>query len=55
MKIVVGDIVLHTLSGLYYKCENNKHQRWMNENPYYELQDKNVVPPTYFHNIANRH
>lgn len=25
-----GDIVLHQLSGLYYQCENNKTERWMN-------------------------
>lgn len=43
-----GDIVLHALSGLYYICENPKQARWMNENPYYELQPKDTVPKSYF-------
>ncbi len=47
--IVVGDIVLHELSGLYYRCENNKHQRWMNMNPYYKPVPKTTVPDSYFY------
>jgi hypothetical protein len=44
-----GDIVLHTLSGLYYKCENKKMEVWMNMNPYYELAPPGLVlPPLYF-------
>jgi hypothetical protein len=46
--IQVGDIVLHELSGLYYRCENQKHQRWMNENPFYKLMPKDIVPDSYF-------
>ena len=43
-----GDIVLHTLSGLYYRCENEKMSRWMNMNPYYKLMPKDIVPESYF-------
>lgn len=35
MNIQVGDIVCHKLSKLLFKCENNKHMRWMNMNPFY--------------------
>ena len=35
MNIQIGDIVYHKLSKLLFKCENNKHQRWMNMNPFY--------------------
>jgi hypothetical protein len=48
MEIRVGDIVLHKLSKLYYICENRKHEKWMNMNPYY-VQAKDVsLPQTYF-------
>jgi len=47
--IKVKDIVLHTLSGLYYRCENTKHEKWMNQNPYYKLVAKDSVPESYFH------
>ena len=47
-KINKGDIVLHTLSGLYYICENPKQARWMNMSQYYELQPKDIVPKSYF-------
>jgi hypothetical protein len=30
-----GDIVFHKLSKLYFRCENNKMERWMNLNPFY--------------------
>lgn len=46
--IRVNDIVLHTLSQLYYICENKKQERWMNMNPYYEKVDHDAVPPSYF-------
>lgn len=35
MNIIVGDIVYHQLSKLLFRCENNKHMRWMNMNPFY--------------------
>jgi len=35
--IQVGDTVFHTLSKLCFLCENQKHERWMNMNPYYIL------------------
>lgn len=48
-----GDIVLHSLSGLYYICENEKQARWMNDNKYY-IQCRNVVlPETYFYKSFN--
>lgn len=46
--IKVGDIVLHTLSGLYYYCENRKQERWMNMSTYYKTVPKDTVPDTYF-------
>lgn len=46
--IKMGDIVLHTLTGLYYKCENQKHERWMNMNNFYILADRSAVPESYF-------
>mgnify|MGYP001585026358 CR=1 FL=1 len=49
--IKVGDIVLHTLSKLYFKCENKKHQRWMNMNPFYMLAEKDKVPMGYFDKV----
>lgn len=33
--IVKGDYVFHALSKLWFRCENSKHERWMNENKYY--------------------
>lgn len=47
--IKVKDIVLHTLSGLYYHCENNKQEKWMNQNTYYKLVPKGSVPESYFY------
>lgn len=46
--IVKGDVVLHSLSGLYYECENNKQAIWMNMNPYYLVASKQDVPDGYF-------
>ena len=48
MTISKGDIVFHKLSKLYFICENEKHVRWMNMNPYYELVSKDSVPESYF-------
>lgn len=45
--IKVNDIVKHELSGLYFRCENKKQERWMNMNPYYVVS-KDVLPDTYF-------
>lgn len=36
MKIRVGYIVFHQLSKLLFKCENKKHERWMNMNSFYQ-------------------
>jgi len=36
MEIKVKDIVFHQLSKLLFKCENKKHERWMNMNPFYK-------------------
>jgi hypothetical protein len=33
--IKVGDIVFHKLSKLLFRCENKKHERWMNMNEFY--------------------
>lgn len=49
--IAKGDVVLHTLSGLYYECENNKQARWMNMNPYYVIASKQDIPVGYFYKI----
>jgi len=49
LNIKKGDIVLHVLSSLYYKCENKKHEIWMNENRYYIKMDINIVPESYFY------
>lgn len=43
-----GDIVLHTLSKLYFRCENGKHEKWMNMNEYYILILNPNLPDTYF-------
>jgi len=47
--IVKGDVALHTLSKLYFICENNKMARWMNMNHFYQLVDKESVPRSYFY------
>ena len=46
--IKVGDIVLHSLSGLYFRCENKKQERWMNMNEFYSTVPKDSVPKSYF-------
>jgi hypothetical protein len=48
MNIKVGDIVLHKLSGLYFYCENKKHEKWMNWNHYYVVVPKDSISPEYF-------
>jgi hypothetical protein len=41
--IVKGDIVYHQLSKLLFRCENLKHERWMNMNPFYQKTElKNI-------------
>lgn len=47
--ISVGDTVIHTLSGLYYKCESKKHERWMNENKFYRWVPDGTVDSSYFY------
>lgn len=42
--IRVHDVVFHSLSKLYFRCENKKMERWMNMNPYYV---KSVLPVNY--------
>jgi len=49
MHIVKGDMVLHTLSGLYYMCENNQQARWMNMSPFYQCVPADTMPESYFH------
>jgi hypothetical protein len=43
-----GDVVLHTISGLYYICENTKQERWMAMIGFYKLVSKDSVPTSYF-------
>lgn len=43
MSIQVKDIVYHQLSKLLFKCENKKHERWMNMNPYYQLTNLKTI------------
>lgn len=50
--IRVNDIVFHILSGLYYKCENIKQERWMNMNEYYlKVDNPEVIPQSYFYKV----
>jgi hypothetical protein len=46
--IKVGDIVLHGLSKLYFRCENKKMEIWMNQNLYYSVAPRDAVPMSYF-------
>jgi hypothetical protein len=43
MKILKGDIVYHKLSKLLFRCENAKHMRWMNMNPFYEKTNLKAI------------
>ena len=36
LEIKKGDIVLHWLSKILFRCENAKMERWMNMNPLYK-------------------
>ena len=50
--IRIHNIVLHIPSGLYYKCENKKMEKWMNDPlAKYVLVDKDIVPDSYFYKI----
>lgn len=42
------DTVKHAFSGLYFICENNKQERWMNMNPFYVKVNPSEVPEGYF-------
>jgi hypothetical protein len=42
-KIKKGDIVYHQLSKLLFRCENTKHERWMNMNTYYVKTDLKTI------------
>lgn len=42
-EVKVGDIVYHQLSKLLFKCENNKHERWMNMNEFYQKTNLNKI------------
>ena len=53
--IRVNDVVLHIPSGLYYKCENTKHERWMNDPlAFYKIASIHDVSDGYFINAAKR-
>ena len=53
--IIVRDIVIHTISGLYYKCENNKQERWMNDPlSFYEKYNYLNIPTEYFNKKTNK-
>lgn len=36
--ITPSTIVRHQLSGLLFRCLNNKQARWMNMNPFYVIE-----------------
>jgi len=47
--IIKGDVVLHTLSNLYFICENDQQARWMNlPFAFYIPVPADVVPKSYF-------
>lgn len=47
--IKMKDIIYHSLSGLYFYCENKKMEKWMNMNKYYIIPKENEIPgPEYF-------
>lgn len=48
--IKVKDVVFYELSKLYFYCENNKMEKWMNMNPYYKLVTGSEIPDkSYFY------
>lgn len=53
--IGVRDIVLHTISGLYYKCENYKQAKWMNdESSFYVKCNRKDIPTDYFNKRTSK-
>lgn len=54
MNIQVGDIVYHKLSKLLFRCENNKHMRWMNMNPYYTKTTLKQIDYAAFEEMASK-
>lgn len=53
-RIKVSNVVFHSLSGLYYQCENKKQEIWMNANPYYTLAVNVNLPEFYFINSSKK-
>lgn len=49
IEIKPGDVVLFMPNGLYFRCENSKQAKWMNENPSYEWAPRDTVPDSYFY------
>lgn len=43
MNIIKGDIVYHKLSKLLFRCENKKHERWMNMNQFYQKTNLKTI------------
>lgn len=54
MTIKIGDIVYHQLSKLLFRCENKKHERWMNMSPYYVKTDLKTIDYEQFENKINK-
>lgn len=42
-EIKKGDIVFHMLSKLLFRCENSKHEKWMNENKNYRKTELKTI------------
>lgn len=53
MTIKIGDIAYHQLSKLVFRCENKKHERWMNMNPYYLKTDLKTIDYEQFERQTN--
>jgi hypothetical protein len=51
--IKVGDIVFHQLSKLLFRCENKKHERWMNMNKFYTRTELKEIDYKLFEIISN--
>lgn len=54
MNITVGDIVIHQLSKLLFKCQNKQHQRWMNMNPFYSKTPLKTIDYTEYENVCRQ-
>lgn len=54
MNIQVGDIVYHQLSRLLFRCENKKHQRWMNMNHFYVKTNLKTIDYEQFEKSSSR-